>query len=65
MTEQIDDTNNTKLISLKKFFIFNPKYGSAEGDVNLNNMSFNFIRSFSLVLLFGFVFLFRLFTGKK
>lgn len=33
MTESIDDSNNTKLISLKKFFIFNSKYGSTEGEV--------------------------------
>lgn len=33
MTEPIDDANNTKLIALKKFFIFNSKYGSIEGEV--------------------------------
>lgn len=33
MTEPIDDVINTKLIPLKKFFIFNSKYGSTEGEV--------------------------------
>lgn len=33
MTEPIDDTKNTKLIALKKFFIFNSKFGACEGDV--------------------------------
>ncbi|XP_055310576.1 vacuolar fusion protein CCZ1 homolog [Sitodiplosis mosellana] len=32
MTEPVDDANNTKLIALKKFFIFNSKYGSTEGE---------------------------------
>lgn len=33
MTEQSNDTHNTKLIELKKFFIFNSKFGSTEGEV--------------------------------
>lgn len=33
MTESVNDANNTKLIALKKFFIFNSKYGSTEGEV--------------------------------
>lgn len=33
MTEPINDTPNTKLIELKKFFIFNSKFGSTEGEV--------------------------------
>lgn len=33
MTEPIDDANNTKLIALKKFFIFNSKFGATEGEV--------------------------------
>lgn len=37
MTESTDDANNTKLIALKKFFIFNTKYGSTEGEVNRVN----------------------------
>lgn len=35
MTTPIDDTNNPKLILLKKFFIFNPKYGMNEEEVSL------------------------------
>lgn len=35
MTDPTNDNGNTKLITMKKFFIFNSKFGLTEGEVIL------------------------------
>lgn len=44
MSAPNDDANNPKLILLKKFFIFNAKYGLTEEEVSFDIIRFIAIR---------------------
>lgn len=54
-----DNATNMKLITLKKFFIFNSNYGSTEGEVNQLDFvdCVNLLLHFQNNLTFTFTFL--------